>query len=435
MSEVKLSQFYNTTAIDTASELFYVIELGKYLSKTGDILSLEGVQLSSHLEKSRFWNYLKVACHNKWLTGLNVSAMWLNLDSVLTTMQRNSSKLRNVLVSETDDTNIVVPSDFEKRSNLLYAITTPVALPVKFNTVSNDRWEWSLPSQDSLCNYYFDPVSQNIVSIVAYIAVRKFKTGVPRTLHLDLSDIKFQQSLGTVDLDVLDDMTDAFTGWLTYDLGDDISHKANRGFESWYYIGAEKGMLVSHGEAYDSDEKHNRFISLGFKVGDVIGLYKRNVNQQSNAMKSIAEFHYAIVRRISKASVQLEILFTLETPYQRRAKYDKLNMQLKNLYVSTPDFTKFNSRLETYYWVDLGVEYFMLYELNFVAPIYHVDGDYNCIPIAMSETDSWLLPQEQAVYWLLKVYGIDFNEEHYRAEHFGSNVPFYDSYIALQKQD
>lgn len=425
--EIKLSQFYNVDIVETASELFYIIELGKYLSKTGDVLSLEGVKLVSHLEKSRFWDYLKVAVYNKWLTGLGVSPMWLNLEGSLNSL-RQASRLRNIGVFETDSENTVVPSD-SKRSDLVYDVVTPVPLPVIFNKLSdNAHWVWSMKDQGSLCANYFDPVSQNIVSIIAYVAVRKFKTGLPRTLHLDLSDLRFQQTFGAVDIDVLDDMTNTFTGWLTYELSDDISHKANRGYESWYYMGIERGLLAAHG-MYDAEEKRNHFLSLGFKVGDVIGYYTRNA-RQTNIMKSVSEFHYAIVRRISNMSLQLELIFTRETPYMHKKKYDNLSMSLKNLNPTPPAFDKFNSRLLTVSWYDIGVEYFMYDELTFVAPIYHVDGDYNCIPIAMSETDSWLLPQEQAVYWLLKVYGVDFNEEHYRQEHFGDNIPFYDSYIS-----
>ena len=68
MSVVHINNFYNCDKIDLACELFYVCELGKYLSYNNSMkLSLKGVKLDKVLLKSNIWFYLCLAIYESWV--------------------------------------------------------------------------------------------------------------------------------------------------------------------------------------------------------------------------------------------------------------------------------------------------------------------------------------------------------------------------------
>ena len=432
LKKLKLSQIYATSSIETGSELYYVIELGKYLNKAGYALSLSGIQLSPTLMKCRFWEYLKLAIQNSWIVDISSETSSVGFMQGSDINLWSSAHVRNVMVYECEDVSKpVIPSDSASRnSNKYYAAVTPYPVPCKF-VESHGNWVWNYEEQGMLKSNLYDPMSQNLVSIIAYCAVRKALTEVPKKLTLVLNNSKFTTQLSTVDIDILSGMTNALNGWVDIDMGeDDVRRRAERGYEAWYYIGVEKGMLDAHQDGYTIEEKMNRFDTLGFKSGDVVGLYYRvEKDGVSNKMKPITEFHYAIVRAKMANGLLIEQINEITTPFMRREKYKNLSMQLKSLYIGEPKYDEFNSNTEVISWYNLGVEYCMCNESKFIAPLYHVDGDDNCILIAMSKDEEWLLPQEEAIYWLLKLYNVDFNEAHYKAVHFGSETPLYDKYI------
>lgn len=428
METKHVSQFYPCSKVTLGSELFYLCELGKYLKQSGYTLSLDGVILDNILKKSRFWDYLRVAVKNEWVVdvGLDKFEMEISVQHPI-----SLSRVRNVLVT-TDDVPFDGKDCARRREDSYYDWMTPKKVQISYISQTDECWYWGAKGSGSdgfginlnSVNHAYS--SQVLVSILASVAVHRLLTGVPKRclMKFDHSLLSNKQ-LPIADVHLLCFETDAMNGWFDFDTdgGDDIENQC--GFEAWWYKGFEMGYLRRE---YSGSEKRQYLADLGIKIGDVVLLYERNACQSSNYIKNISSMKFAIVRGVAKDGITLEYIVNKRTRYGYDVWFESLPEPVQKMYGVGDSYKDFRSTTKKYSWLDIGVNYMMRSELFFITPLQLSDAialdvtngiDYECI---------WL-PEEDAIYWLLKDYGVDFNEEHYLSLYFPNRKPAYTRYI------
>ena len=128
---IHVSQFYPCSRIDSAIELYYIIELGKYLKyKHNEVLSLEGVFISGEVNKSKFFDYFRLACDEGWVidTGLDKYILEINAQQPLVQSQET---VLNVIMTEDD---VVFDSnEFAKRQESIeWSYRHPIRKQISF---------------------------------------------------------------------------------------------------------------------------------------------------------------------------------------------------------------------------------------------------------------------------------------------------------------
>lgn len=438
---VKLTSVYSCQSIDVCSELYYICELGKYLSRAGYALSLDGVSLDDRLSKSRYWNYFKIAVANGWVVDVGVSPMKLKLDRLnLPNLSKGDKQVRNILITEGD----IQPSSEERlrrSEDVYYNLVTPTIVTQIFNK-TQDHWSWSYAEQGSHRAELYAPMAHNLVSICAYVAIHRLLTGTPKTFTMDLTSVMFTASFALVDLDILQNETNAFVTssgvglsgdsqrWFTYETDMSEAQEVRRGYEAWYYIGEERGFLKSNGGLFSMEEKYNNFCELGLKVGSVVGLYTRDEAQESNLVKDIKDWFPCVVRKITKRSITVEKICTIKTPYTTKREYNSLSDKVKTVYGAGGVNTSLTSRTETYGWESVGVEYCMWDELKFFTPIPNNLADTGLIEF--DENTALMLSPADFIYSIFKIYNVDFDEEEFKRFYFPHTKPVFDLWMAEQ---
>lgn len=420
---IHLSRIYPCSRISIASELYYVCELGKYLSVSGHSLSLDGIILDTVLRQSKFWKYLRIALTNNWVcdAGVSNSELLVSRDSNM-----NFSDLVNILVTE-EEVQFDAEEHKKRNEDVMFNILTPKRVQTFFQDKDKDTWSWSIcgsNSREETVNsrgIRCTNMSQSFVSIIAYIAIRRFLTHKPDKFCLKFNQEAVNSLFSTSDVLLLESNSDALNAWFTYEWEVDEKTALQHGYKAWWYKGHETGLLS---RTYLANEKYQNFLKLGMRVGSVISLYTREENSKGDFTKAIANHHYAIVRGISKSGVTLEVVHTSKTFFSGYLWFRNLTMAVKDLYREELPYKKFNSHTRKYDWMDIGVEYMMYDELEFVTPIY--EGDSKVIQI-YDEGRSFdkEVSGEDFIYWVLKDYKVDFDEELFLKTHFPDREPVY----------
>lgn len=434
MEKIMTSQsnsLYSTSKVSLGSELFYICELGKYLNQNGHQLSLLGVSLVPELRNSRFWEYLRLAVDRGWLTDVDVP----NVD--LAVSLGNPIRLDNVLnVLITENKVEYDKADFERRLNdEIYNQSEPKLLQVAFKSKDDKKWCWTLVGnspEDERVNMNFKSKfpSQALVSLVAYVAVQRYLHNTPEVFNLEFTDaIANNTQLSCADLYLLMNDTTATDGWLEFDLRVFKPLELQLGYEAWWYKGYDNTGLL-HKDAYLPNEKYEHAKALGISVGSVVALYKRNIGSIGNHIKSIENYHFAVVESCTARTITLHIINSKLTKFGGRQRFNNMSMAVKQMYSFDKNvFSRLNSTKTTYSWVDLGVEYVMSDEEYFITPLQ--DGDTIELDVTNGvREDRVLLGEVDAVFWLLKDYEVEFDEEHYIKQYYAPNMtPAYYSYM------
>ena len=428
-TSVHISQFYPCSKIDLGSELFYVCELGKYLSDYGKCISLDGVILDNVLKKSRFWDYMRVAVENGWLVDVGVDKFELEISYQ---NQIDLDHVNNIHITE-DEVTLDSDELIKRRNDSMYDWRTPKETQVSFYRKDNKVWGWKI-NGDSSSGYSANQAllsakfsSQSWVSLVAYVAVHRFETGIPEIFGIEFdSAVIVNKALSVVDILLLMTDTDAMNGWavVRFDVPDRVNLQL--GYEAWWYRGYEQGFLR---QEYSSSEKKKYLNEIGIKVGDVVILYDRDLCQKNNYIKSITSMHFAVVRDVDKLGVSLEILNNKKTRYGAEVWFNSLTEAVQKMYNGTTSYMDYRPTLKTFPWSDLGVNYMMWSEAEFITALQLDDSAVLNVSDGKDRCDTLLLPEKEVIYWILKDYDVKFNEERFRDLYYKSDeLPAYDRY-------
>ena len=425
---VHISQFYPCSRVTSAIELYYISELGKYLKYNyGEQLSLDGV-LIDDVEKSKFFDYFRMACDEGWLTNTSFSSYILEINAQQPLRESQDTVLNALMVEHEVNPN---DDDFIKRRNdVEWSYRNPIKKQVSFASKTDKLWLWGLDAENGKSSYHnkiniaSHQADMALVSLVAMVAVERLMTGAPETLILSFSQEHCNTNMALSLFNALEELSSCFCGWVRSHYNDFVNEdtRNNLSYQAWYVIGKEKGMLSKW---YSQEEKFKYIKKLDIQVGDVVCLYERKKAQKNNLVKSIANCQMAIVRGIDKSGLTLDIINTVKPYYQGKIDFENNTIAVKTLYGSNLPYKRINISTQTKSWIDCGVEYMMQNEIFFVTPI---DGDdYQVRTIAKGLTVD--MSAQDLVYYILKDYDVEFNEAHFLDKYFKNDAPLRTKFI------
>lgn len=430
---VHISQFYSCSEVKLACELYYICELGKY-SKFyhNKSVSLDGVILNSCLKKSKLWNYFRMAVSEGWLCNTGVSQ-----DDIMITAQSplNYDKLDIVNYLYTLDVVEFDSEDVTKRRNSYdYDTRTPIKSQISFELMTNHAWKWSINGADGK-NFNVNNRSlnhnradQSWLSLIAFVAVNRLFTGYPDLLGLVFSNNTVLNTLAISYIMILSDETQALTGWCHYALDETISDntKLQLGYTAWYAKGKDLGMLDRW---YSGKEKFAYMKELNIGVGDLIMFYEREKAQKANYIKSIASCHLAKIVSLTDDNIVLELINTVKPYFMGKEDFDDHTIAVKKMYANNPPYMTLSTSKKEFSLADIGVQYYMYSERCFILPLEESDDIKVTRVSDGTRKDTLLLDQNNLIYWILKDYSYEFNEERFLKRYFSNSEPLYTRYM------
>lgn len=435
MNSVHISEFYPCSKITLACELYYVCELGKYLRLKYDrSLSLDGILFGEGLEKSALWDYFRLAVDQGWLeqVGMDKSKIEVTIQQPLV---GDLKSVCNVLYGLEE-----VPFDMQtykrRHSDLAYAYREPERLQVSFESRSADCWLWSMEGENgkgyniNSKSLFRDLARQCWLSLVAFVAVERCITGEPEKLGIRFSQSVVMNNITAISyIDLLSEYTECLSGWCYYTKDESIfpMDALQLGYVSWYMRGMDYGMLSRW---YTAKEKRAYMAKLGIGEGDIVAFYAREKAQKNNYIKTVASYHTAKIMKIKERSIVLQLINTTKTKAQGEEDFANKTMAVKAMYLDKSYYEKLNSRVEEFDLNDCGVEYMMYGEWYFILPLTECnDSRVMRVGDDSGRRDLLVLPQNDLVYWILKEYGVEFNEDHFLETLFPNSEPAYTVYM------
>ena len=433
MNSVHISQFYACSSISQACELYYVCELGKYLYLNyGETLSLDGVLFKSHLKRSQLWDMFRIAVANGWVinTGVNEDDVSISIQNPIDYETKTLANVQIVLDEVPFDRE-----DYEKRRNdVIYNLMTPVKMQVSFKERTGDYWLWTLDGEDDknflVNNKTLNSNNSNQIwlSLIAYVAVERLKTGKPNNLLLQYNYAIVSNTMALSYLIILSDKSNCLTGWCHFNFDNSVTLKdiLHFSYTSWYAEGRDKGYL---NRWYSPVEKRQRLDKLDIKVGDIVGIYERNKEQKMNYIKSISGYFIAKVTDITDRHIYLEGILTKKTKCQGKFDFDDKTIAVKRMYSSVKPYENLTLRKMKLDFNDIGIEYYMYTELYMLVPLSESDDIVKQRVSDGTRTLEVNLPQNDLIYWILKDYEYEFNEERFLDKYFKNSVPMYTRFM------
>lgn len=426
---VHISQFYACSEVKLASELQYIIELGKYTYYLHDEpLSIDGIIISDDLRLCKFWDYYRVAIESGWIVNY-VDAPDLAID--IQNPINFEFQFRNVLLTE-EPVDYDKEDDDRRKDDLNYNYRTPLPTQFAFKEKTDGYWEWVLrgknPATDySINNKAFNSAGSDTcwVSLFAYVAVSRYYTNEPETLIININGSIVGTPNILTSFIILQEETDCINSWCKYCFDDTVSEKAinHLSYLAWFSKGIDLGLTKKW---HSVQEKLEYLKKLDLGVGDVVYLYERYDGQELNYTKNIENFYIAIIREIDDNQIILQKINTKKTKYQGELTYKDYTMATKQLYLFNNPFDKLNSSIEKHLISDLGIEYMLRTEQWFITPCYNDDDVIMNVKNSNGDTECALLPACDLVYWILKDYNVDFNEGRFLERYFNNRQTLYD---------
>lgn len=433
MSSVHISQIYACSSINYACELYYACELGKYLYLGyNKPLSLDGVLLSSDLNKSNLWDMFRIAVKNGWVIDCNIDADDVGI-SIQNPMDYATKSLANIEV--TLDEVAFDREDFNLRKNdLEYNLMTPQKMQVSFKEITDKHWYWTLYGNENngfLVNnktLNSNNANQSWLSLIAYVAVTRAMTGQPDKLLLEFNREIVDNTMALSYIIMLTDKTNCLKDWCYFTFDESVTNKnlLHFGYTAWYVEGKDKGYL---NRWYSQEEKLAHLKKLNIKVGDMIGLYERNKEQKMNYIKSISGFFIAKVTEITSRTISLECIVTKKTKCQAKADFDDKTIAVKRMYSFDKPYEKLITRKMKLDLNDVGVEYLMYTELYMLVPLEQCEDSVRQLVTDGTRTIEVDIPQNDLVYWICKDYDFEFDEERFLDKYFKDSEPMYTRFM------
>lgn len=421
---IHVSQFYACNSVSLAVEMQYIVELGKYLREKGECLSVDGIVFEKVLRKSRFWDYFRMAVDEGWVVDCNCADIAINSQFPID----YNARVQNVLIAE-EEVNFNSTEHNNRKKNIDYNYRTPVKKCVKFSEKTDKYWSWNLSDYYMVNNSTLNSAGGEDcwVSLLAYIAVKRLMLGKPQVFLVTINYELAYTHMVLSSFILLNEETSACSGWCFFNFDESVSPQRinHLGYSAWYAKGVEQGYLRRY---YTSREKYEYARNMGIQVGDIVYLYERKVGQKLNFLKEISGFHFAKVLAYGKDCISLYIFNTKKTKYQGKVDYANYNMTTKAMYNFTNPYESVNATEKTYDWTDMGVEYCMYGEQFFITECSRDDGKVMAVQYGDWTPLRLRLNSVELIYWILKDYGIEFNEERFLSKYF-MDKPLYQQYI------
>lgn len=432
---VHISEFYPCSKITLACELYYVCELGKYLRYNYDrSLSLDGILFEDGLDRSALWDYFRLAVDCGWLVDLGLDRSRIEV-TIQQPLVGDTQLVTNVLYGLEE-----VPFDMDmyhkRKADMGFAYREPERLQISFEARRGDCWLWSVDGEAGRgYNINSKALFRNLanqcwLSLIAYVAVERCMVGKPEMLGIRFSQSVIMNNLTAVSyIDLLSEYTECLSGWCYYTKDESINYMDNLqlGYIAWYMRGVDYGMLKRW---YSGKEKRAYLAKLGLGEGDIVAYYTRDKLQKNNYLKTISACHIAKIVKVKERSIILQLFNTTKTKAQGEADFENRTTAVKAMYLDRQYYEKLNSSMEEVDINDVGVEYMMFGELNFILPLW--ESDDSKVMLVGDDTgrrDLLVLPQNDLVYWILKEYGVQFNEAHFLETLFPDREPLYELYM------
>lgn len=428
MEKTHISQVYPCSEVSFACELYYICELGKYFKYNyGRQLSLDGVILDKHLRKaSHVWDYFRMAVDEGWVCDTGLSNFDVEI-TVQNPIQATTKQVLNVLMT-CEEVSYDAEDNVKRRNSQSYNFRTPKLAQISFSSKSDDTWIWNIKGENEQ-NFSVNNNSVNSslakqawLSLVAFVAVERVMTGKPDTLVLSFNMSIASNDMALSYLTLLFEKSNCFYGWvyLHYDESVPAKTKLHIEYLAWYANGVDLGMLETF---YSAKQKLDYMDKKDIKVGDIVFLYERDMIQKLNFVKTISGCHFCIVRQINKNSVTLQSCNTVKTYCQGKYDFDNNTTIVKQMWIESKPYEKFNSSIKTFDLNDLGVSYMMRSEKYLMLSLDET-ADERITCIKEDGEIKWVnLPQNDFIYWVLKDYNIEFNEEKFLSTYFRDSKP------------
>lgn len=430
---VHISQFYSCSEVKLACELYYICELGKYSKLNyNKPVSLDGVILNSCLKKSVLWQYFRMACDEGWLVNTGVAKEELII-TAQTPLNLDKQVVCNYLY--TLDEVAYDSEDITKRRNSFeYDLRTPVKSQISFEFTNNHAWKWSINgfedkyftvNNHSLNHNHAD---QAWLSLIAFVAVTRLFTGHPDILGIVFSNNTVLNTMAISYIMILADETQALTGWCHYALDETIMENTQLqlGYTAWYARGRDLGFL---NKWYSGKEKFEYMKKLDLRVGDLVMFYERDKAQKMNYIKSIASCHLAKITYLTDDEIGLELINTVKPYFQGKEDFDDHTIAVKKMYMNNLPYTKISTTKRDFALADIGVEYYLYSEKCFILPLDCSDDAKVTRVSDGNRKDTLILDQNNLVYWILKDYDYQFNEDRFLSRYFKDIEPLYTRYM------
>lgn len=416
-----ISEFYPISSVNLGSELYYICELGKYLSTYNCKLSLDGVVLHRVLRKSRFWDYFRIAIYNEWLCDVSVSLAETEIT------EQNPVNLETVVNRRFVEREVgYVEAGYVEGIEDYTIFAKPSLQTIVFDSKDADTWVWKHGSSVDIEVVHTKAFggtsykSQLLVSLVAYVAVERFMNNTFKTFKLEIPSVFCMDSFGVSDLVLLEERTNAID-WVETTYKVDDSKLDNIGYEAWLYRGREIGYKKRE---YSPKEKIAEIKRVNFAEGDIVSFYERRMTQKNNAIKTIEDFHFAIIRKIDAKGITLDLICTRKTKYGAKREFDQLTTAVKDMFGGryVDKGMKFSSK--TLSWYEIGVNYLLDEEQFFITSLQ--GDDFIELLVHDGRQERMLKMNEfDYIYWLLRDYGIEFNDEKFLTTYFPKEDPLY----------
>ena len=431
MAKIHISQFYPCSKVSIMAELYYICELGKYLKyKYNDVLSLDGVIISNDLKYSDKWEYFRLAVDENWVCDTSINSADIKIDIVNPLVC--DVEISNKLFTQKD-----VPYNLEdstKRQSLEYNFRTPRLSKVVFTDSNDDFLLWDINGKnhtglnDNNLSVNDKYVCYNIVSLIAYVAVKRLKSGKPKHFVITLGSTILLNNFASSYMIILVNETNCLSGWFYYSFDKYISMDMQRQYYyfAWYMQGLDKGYLKRF---YTSKEKLNYLKELDIQEGDFVLWYERDKKQSNNYIKTIKSCKVARFNGIQNGDISLTYINTTRPKYHQKREYDDNSMSVKVLYADNLHYKNIRTNNIKIDINECGVDYLMFAEYYFITSLDNADDIIDCYVANDFGIDHILLDQNNLLYWILEDYDVDYNKERFLKKYFSDKEPLRDIYM------
>ena len=396
---MNLREIVNTDKLEHAVDLYYVCLLGKYLKARNVKLSLSGIDISSFsevIDNSVYYDYFRYAVENGYISDLAID---------LPVFEGEESDLEKYLFMQSFDE--VKPFFYKQLDNKYYIDMHDVG-----GSYTNVR-------------LFRESIEESaIIDLTSYFHVCSLFNNETYELHPKFSNTLRDAPLGVSSLFYIANspLCKSILKFQTYGNRDLNSLKYN----TWYFLGLEKGLLKDDG--FSTTEKFEKLQGKEYQVGNVVFLYERLSTAKSRKTYKLRRSLIAIVREVNEKTIILEKVPTKHTRLERIKKHEDYSAGVQELY-RHDDFEVVTLR-ESFSLTSMGVGYLMSDSLSdfeefFITSIPN-EGQFEMWVEQEGFEFQCLLTTKDAVFWVLKDWGIDFDEKLYIETYYkDGQIPLY----------
>lgn len=396
---MNLVELIGTNQVDNSVELYYICLLGKYVKSHNGFLSLHGVDLSKledTLECSTYYDFIRYSIENGFIVDFPLD---------LTVYDEEESTLHKMFFMK----------DFSKEKPYFYQATSD-KLYINMRDTGGNYINLSMFSESI--------EESAVIDLTAYLQVNYYYTKDYFELYPTVSNTLRGSSLGVSSLFYLSN-SKITKGILKFEVMSS-AERVSLTYSSWYLLGKEQGLLSDEG--YSVLDKLERMEERGYKVGSIVQLNERGSTSKSRKDSKLKTSTLAIIREMRGTDVILERVPTIHTRLSKKKSFSSKSMSVQALYSHA--YFEINTFRETYNLTSLGIDYYMSDDLDEFERVFltHLPKD-NKIELWVEQSGfefKALMSVVDAVFWIFKDWGIDFDEELYiKANYKDREIPLF----------